>query len=37
MSAYVRAMVSRIFEDPQTGDLELRYVDEAGERNLGSF
>ena len=26
---YVRAMVSRVFEDPQSGDLELRYVDEA--------
>ncbi len=29
---YVRAMVSRIFEDPQTGDLELRYVDDSGKR-----
>ena len=29
---FVRAMISRIFEDPQTGDLELRYTDEAGER-----
>jgi heterodisulfide reductase subunit A len=28
---YVRAMVSRVFEDPQTGDLELRYVDDSGE------
>jgi len=25
---YVRAMVSRVFEDPQTGNLELRYVSE---------
>ncbi len=29
---YVRAMVSRVFEDPQTGDLELRYVDESGQK-----
>lgn len=28
----VRAMVSRIFEDPLTGDLELRYVDESGKK-----
>lgn len=28
----VRAMVSRVFEDPVTGDLELRYVDEDGNR-----
>ncbi|MDX9896279.1 MAG: FAD-dependent oxidoreductase, partial [Desulfofustis sp.] len=26
----VRAMVSRVFEDPVSGDLELRYVDEGG-------
>jgi heterodisulfide reductase subunit A len=29
---YVRAMVSRVYEDPQTGDLELRYIDEQGKR-----
>ncbi len=29
---YVRAMVSRVFEDPRTGDLELRYVDGKGTR-----
>ncbi len=29
---YVRAMVSRVFEDPQTGDLELRYIDDQGQR-----
>ena len=34
---YVRAMVSRIFEDPLTGDLELRYVDEAGKRQREVF
>jgi heterodisulfide reductase subunit A2 len=28
----VRAMVSRAFEDPVTGDLELRYTDETGNR-----
>ncbi|MCB2216524.1 4Fe-4S binding protein [Desulfofustis glycolicus] len=26
----VRAMVSRVFEDPLTGDLELRYADDSG-------
>ncbi len=34
---YVRAMVSRIFEDPVTGDLELRYVDESGKRQTEQF
>ncbi len=34
---YVRAMVSRIFEDPVTGDLELRYVDGAGNRQTEIF
>lgn len=34
---FVRAMVSRIFEDPVTGDLELRYVDESGERQREVF
>ncbi len=34
---YVRAMVSRIFEDPVTGDLELRYVDGSGNRQTEIF
>jgi len=34
---FVRAMVSRIFEDPVTGDLELRYVDENGVRQSEVF
>lgn len=34
---FVRAMVSRIFEDPVSGDLELRYVDESGERQREQF
>ncbi|MBW1635495.1 MAG: FAD-dependent oxidoreductase [Deltaproteobacteria bacterium] len=34
---FVRAMVSRVFEDPVTGDLELRYVDESGERQSEVF
>ena len=34
---FVRAMVSRVFEDPQTGDLELRYVDESGKRQSEIF
>ncbi len=34
---FVRAMVSRIFEDPQTGDLELRYVDGSGTRCSETF
>ncbi len=29
---YVRAMVSRVFEDPQTGNLELRYVTGSGDK-----
>ncbi|BCL63179.1 hypothetical protein DGMP_38720 [Desulfomarina profundi] len=34
---FVRAMVSRVFEDPVTGDLELRYVDESGKRQSETF
>ncbi len=34
---YVRAMVSRVFEDPQTGNLELRYVDGAGSKKSEVF
>ncbi|MBM4320568.1 MAG: 4Fe-4S ferredoxin, partial [Deltaproteobacteria bacterium] len=34
---YVRAMVSRIFEDPVSGNLELRWFDEAGQRVSGEF
>jgi heterodisulfide reductase subunit A-like polyferredoxin len=34
---YVRAMVSRVFEDPITGNLELRYVDESGRRIDAEF
>ena len=34
---FIRAMVSRIFEDPVTGDLELRYVDGSGERQAETF
>jgi len=34
---FVRAMVSRVFEDPVTGDLELRYVDESGNRQSEIF
>ncbi len=34
---FVRAMVSRVFEDPVTGDLELRYVDESGQRQSEVF
>lgn len=34
---FVRAMVSRIFEDPVTGDLELRYVDGSGVRQSEVF
>ncbi len=34
---YVRAMVSRVFEDPLTGDLELRYIDENGDRQSEVF
>ena len=28
---YLRAMVSKVYEDPETGNLELRYVNEGGE------
>ena len=34
---YVRAMVSRVFEDPLTGNLELRYVDGAGSKKSEVF
>ncbi|MBE0584657.1 MAG: FAD-dependent oxidoreductase, partial [Desulfofustis sp.] len=34
---YVRAMVSRVFEDPVTGDLELRYIDENGDKQSEVF
>jgi heterodisulfide reductase subunit A-like polyferredoxin len=34
---YVRSMPSRIFEDPQTGNLEIRYVDESGQRQAEEF
>ncbi len=34
---FIRAMVSRVFEDPQTGNLELRYIDEAGKKNAEEF
>ncbi len=34
---YVRAMVSRVFEDPVTGDLELRYTDDSGTRQSELF
>ena len=34
---YVRTMVSRIFEDPVTGNLELRYVDDAGKQVREEF
>ena len=30
-------MPSRIFEDPQTGNLEIRYVDESGQRVAEEF
>ena len=29
---YVRGMVSRVYEDPQTGDLEVRSVDDNGDK-----
>lgn len=34
---FERAMVSRVFEDPVTGDLELRYVDGSGQRQSEQF
>ncbi len=34
---YVRSMVSRVFEDPKTHELEVRYVDERGEHQRESF
>lgn len=33
----VRAMVSRVYEDPVTGNLELRYVDESGQKLAEEF
>ncbi len=33
----VRAMVSRVFEDPLSGDLELRYLDANGQRQREVF
>ncbi|MDJ0623186.1 MAG: FAD-dependent oxidoreductase, partial [Desulfocapsaceae bacterium] len=33
----IRAMVSRVYEDPVTGDLELRYVDESGQKISEEF
>jgi heterodisulfide reductase subunit A len=29
---FVRAMISRIFEDPVTGDLEVRYMNDSGQK-----
>ncbi len=34
---FIRAMVSRIFEDPISGDLELRYVDDSGSKKSEVF
>jgi len=34
---YVRSMVSRVVENPQTHDLELTYVDESGEFQAETF
>ncbi|WP_163339897.1 4Fe-4S binding protein [Desulfopila sp. IMCC35008] len=34
---YIRGMISRVFEDPQTGNLELRYLDEEGNRQQELF
>ncbi len=34
---YVRAMVSRVFEDPATGNLELRYVTGSGDKQSETF
>ena len=34
---YVRAMISRVFEDPVTGNLELRYIDGAGNKKSEIF
>ena len=34
---FVRAMISRIYEDPQTGDLEVRYIDDSGARQSEIF
>ncbi len=34
---YLRAMVSKLYEDPETGNLELRYLDEEGELRTEEF
>jgi heterodisulfide reductase subunit A len=34
---FVRAMISRVYEDPVSGDLELRYIDEQGGRQIERF
>ncbi len=34
---YLRAMVSKVLEDPETGNLELRYLDEGGELRNEEF
>ncbi len=34
---YLRAMPSRVFEDPLSGNLQLRYVDESGRRVAEEF
>jgi heterodisulfide reductase subunit A len=34
---FVRAMISRVYEDPQTGDLEVRYIDDNGDRQSEVF
>ena len=34
---FVRAMVSKVYEDPETGDLQLRFVDEDGETRTETF
>jgi len=34
---YVRSMVSKVYEQPETGNLEIRYVDEKGEISTEEF
>lgn len=34
---FIRAMVSRVYEDPVSGDLELRYIDESGRKVTENF
>jgi len=34
---FLRAMVSKVYEDPRTGNLELRYQDEGGELRTEEF